>query len=80
MPSPLGEDDVKIAVTATGDAQLDPAELHRWSAERMASFMVPRYIEVLDQLPRMPTGKLEKSALRDVGPATWDAVEATVPK
>jgi carnitine-CoA ligase len=42
----------------------------------MARFMVPRYVELLDELPRNPLGKVLKRELREVGPATWDA-EAT---
>ena len=36
--------------------------------------MVPRYVEVLDALPRTPTEKVEKYRLaeRGVTAATWD--------
>jgi crotonobetaine/carnitine-CoA ligase len=36
--------------------------------------MVPRYIEVLDELPRTPTGKVDKNRLRSDWrtPVTWD--------
>jgi len=37
---------------------------------------VPRYIEIVDQLPLTPTQKIQKHKLRDRGvtPATWDAI------
>jgi crotonobetaine/carnitine-CoA ligase len=40
----------------------------------MASFMVPRYAEVVDELPRTMNGKVRKADLRKrgVGPRTWD--------
>ncbi len=39
--------------------------------------MVPRYIEVVDELPRTPNGKIAKHELRKVGDhgltaTTWD--------
>jgi crotonobetaine/carnitine-CoA ligase len=42
--------------------------------------MTPRYIEFVDDLPRTPTGKIQKRALRTdlITPATWDRVEAGV--
>ena len=37
--------------------------------------MVPRYIELADELPKTPTEKIRKIALREAGitSATWDA-------
>ena len=45
----------------------------------MPKFMIPRYVRVLPVLPRTPTGKVQKAALRKEGvtPDTWDA--AAVP-
>jgi crotonobetaine/carnitine-CoA ligase len=47
-----------------------------WLAERMPRFMVPRYIEVVDDLPQTDTGKVKKAELRATGlnAATWDAL------
>jgi carnitine-CoA ligase len=42
---------------------------------RMPYFAVPRFVELVDsELPKTPTGKLQKTALRDAGVtgATWD--------
>jgi crotonobetaine/carnitine-CoA ligase len=42
--------------------------------ERMARFMVPRYIEFREALPKTGTHRVQKGVLRrqDVGPNTWD--------
>ena len=40
------------------------AELIGWSRERLAHYKVPKSIDFMDQLPRLPTGKLYKQALR----------------
>jgi crotonobetaine/carnitine-CoA ligase len=40
----------------------------------MPRFMVPRYVEVVDSLPRTPTEKVRKDQLRAAGitAQTWD--------
>jgi crotonobetaine/carnitine-CoA ligase len=73
VPSPLGEEDVKVAVVAAEGEELDPPELRSWCEGRMAAFMVPRYVEVVAALPRAETGKVMKEELRGAGPGTWDA-------
>ena len=48
--------------------------------ERMPYFMVPRYVEVVETLPKTPTGKMRKFTLRESGltPNTWDRVVAGI--
>ncbi len=77
VPSPLGEEDVKVVVVAVEGKAIDPAALRSWCEERMAAFMVPRYVEVVATLPRTEIGKVVKDELRAVGPTTWDAGEGT---
>ena len=43
----------------------DTSAIQAWLGEQMASFKVPRAIEVIDQLPREAHGKLKKRLLRD---------------
>ena len=40
----------------------------------MPRFMIPRYVEVVDALPKTPTMRVRKVELRDVplNDATWD--------
>jgi carnitine-CoA ligase len=73
VPSPLGEEDVKVVVVPPAGATVDPGELRSWCLDRMAAFMLPRYIEVAAALPRAETGKVMKEGLRGVGDGTWDA-------
>ncbi len=72
VPSPLGEEEVKLVVVPAGGGPLDPAELRTWCEGRMAAFMVPRYVEVRPALPRAETGKVMKEELRGIADA-WDA-------
>ena len=40
-------------------------ELSQWARDNLASFKVPRSFDFMDELPRLPTGKLYKRLLRD---------------
>lgn len=75
VPSELTEDDVMVAVVARPGATVDPTALLAFCAERAARHMVPRYVDVVDDLPRTPTEKVRKDALRERGvtAATYDA-------
>ncbi len=74
VPSELTEDDVMVAVVPRTGAVVDPAELIEFCRERMARHMLPRYVDVLPELPRTPTEKVEKRSLieRGVSASTWD--------
>ncbi len=76
VPSPLGEDDIKLVAAPKPGAALDPAEVRAFAGARMAGFMVPRYVEIVDTLPRSELGKVEPLKLKTMGPGVWDA-EAT---
>ncbi|MDF1736893.1 MAG: AMP-binding protein [Minwuia sp.] len=67
VPSDLGEDEVMVVVLTTVGQVLDPAELIEFLVPRMPHFMVPRYVRVIDELPRTPTMKVRKAALREEG-------------
>lgn len=41
------------------------SELVSWCRERLAHFKCPRSVDFVDELPRLPTGKLYKRLLRD---------------
>ena len=56
-----------FVVAPTGDATL-ARELSRQCRERLATFKVPRTFELVDELPRTPTGKLKRFVLRGAGP------------
>ncbi len=74
VPSDLGEDDVMVVVVPREGATVDPGDLVAFCAERMAPFMVPRYVEVRDALPKTETHRVQKGVLKreGVGPRTWD--------
>ena len=76
VPSADGEDEVKVCVVLLEGAQLEHAELHRFLAERMPTFMVPRYIEFVTDPERTEAMKRIKKPVLRVDPLnerTWDA-------
>lgn len=75
VPSELSEDELMLAVVPRTDARpISAAELAAYFEGRIASYAIPRFIELLDRLPRTPTEKVEKHLLatRGVTPHTWD--------
>jgi crotonobetaine/carnitine-CoA ligase len=72
--SELAEDEVMAALVVREGVSIDPAELARFCEGRLPYFAVPRYIDVLVDLPRTENGKVQKFKLRErgVGPQTWD--------
>lgn len=71
VPSDLGEDEVLIAIVPQAD--LDPAEIVAFCRRELADFMVPRYVRVVDALPRTATERVQKHVLRADGIAgAWD--------
>jgi acyl-CoA synthetase (AMP-forming)/AMP-acid ligase II len=59
----MGEVGMAFVVPRPG-AELTPDELIGWSRDVMANFKVPRYVELVDELPLNATGKVLKYELR----------------
>jgi crotonobetaine/carnitine-CoA ligase len=72
--SEIGEEEVRIFLTLRGGYTVDHEDLLRYCSTAMPYFMVPRFIDIVEELPRTPTAKVEKYKLRTVaiGPQTWD--------
>lgn len=69
-----GEEEVKACLVPADGADIDRTALLDYCAERMPRYAVPRYLEVLDALPKTATGKLQKQDLRAAGVTadSWD--------
>lgn len=69
-----GEDEVMAFLIPREGQTLDYAAISAWCDSRMPAFMIPRYFDQLQELPRTPTEKVRKKELRErgVGPQTWD--------
>jgi carnitine-CoA ligase len=75
VPAEHGEDEVFIMVVAKDRAAFDPALLVEFLTDRMPKFMIPRYVEVVDDMPRNETSmRVRKDEIRQRGVtnAAWD--------
>jgi crotonobetaine/carnitine-CoA ligase len=80
VPNETSEDEVLAIVAPVPGRTIDPVQLLEFLRPRLAHFMLPRFIRVLDELPRTPTQKVEKHVLRSWGITadTWDREKAGV--
>ncbi len=74
VPSEIGEDEVKLCVVPRPGVTLDPAELVSFCEGRVARYALPRFVEVMDELPKTPSQRVRYGDLRDraVTEQTWD--------
>lgn len=59
-----GEVPVAVIVPREGYTFPDSGELNKWLSDRLASYKRPKYIEVVEELPRNASGKIQKNSLR----------------
>ncbi|HXM54382.1 MAG TPA: amino acid adenylation domain-containing protein, partial [Candidatus Dormibacteraeota bacterium] len=64
-------DDRRLVAYVVGDAT--PDELRAHCAQRLPAYMVPATFRLLDALPLLPSGKVDRRALADLAPATEPA-------
>lgn len=68
------EDEIKVCVVPADGAVLDPKELFEFFKASLPFYAIPRYVEVVDSLPKNAVSRVMKHQLRDRGvtDATWD--------
>lgn len=82
-PSPSAEEEVRAFIEldpSVARESFDCAALVRHCDRNLAYFMVPRFVDIVDVLPRTSLGKIQKQALKGAPatPATYDAKAAAV--
>ena len=72
--SDVGEDEVRVLVILRQGHTIEHADLLKHCTKHMPYFMVPRYIDIVDDVPRTSTAKVEKYRIRALGltASTWD--------
>jgi crotonobetaine/carnitine-CoA ligase len=63
VPSELSEDEVKVFIVAAPGAVIDFAGLRAFSAQHLAAFKVPRFWQLIGELPRTATARVAKHRL-----------------
>ena len=80
VPCELGEEEVMVVLALRDGVDFRPEELIEFCEGRLARFAVPRYIDVVDALPRTGTQKVRTLELKARGrtQTTWDRDAAVV--
>jgi carnitine-CoA ligase len=81
VPATRGEEeDVLAVVVPNRDVPLELSGLIEYLIPRLPYYAVPRYIRVIDQMPKTPSLKTQKYALREAGVTedTWDREAAGI--
>jgi crotonobetaine/carnitine-CoA ligase len=68
-PSELSEDEIKACLVMEPGAAPEPAKLFEYFAEHLPYYAIPRYVQIMDELPANAVGRILKHKLRD----SWDA-------
>ncbi|MFO1255686.1 MAG: fatty acid--CoA ligase [Sphingomonadaceae bacterium] len=66
---------VKAVCVPRPGATIDPESVIAWSRDRIAGFKVPKSVDVIDMLPRNPSGKILRRQLRE---PYWQGYERQV--
>jgi crotonobetaine/carnitine-CoA ligase len=79
VPSEVGDEDVALLIVLREGAVVAPSDLLDFMVERLPRFAAPRYIEVVDSLPKTPSERIDKYQVRERG-LTAAAVDLHPPR
>lgn len=74
IPSDVHGEEVKAYVVPKQNATPDLDEMKAWCKDQMAAYKYPRVIEIIEELPLGPTGKILKKELRAMDEAKREKV------
>jgi acyl-CoA synthetase (AMP-forming)/AMP-acid ligase II len=60
-----GREEIKAVVLAENGADITPVSVCKHCEQQLPYLKVPRYIEIRDEFPRNPSGKIRKEELKD---------------
>ena len=74
VPDALGDEELKIVLELEPGSTLETGDFIEFLRNYLPDHMVPRYVELVESLPRSILGRIQKRELRDSGVtrATWD--------
>ena len=72
------DDDIKLLVAVRPDHRWLPQEMLEHLVRLLPHYMVPRYLQTIEALPRTPTNKVIKSQLASASGECWDRKAAGV--
>lgn len=78
-PSATFGEEVKVVIVTEGNKKIDLGDLVNFCEERMAHFMVPRYYEFVESIPRTDASQRPiKGMIKDITDATIDRLKAGI--
>jgi len=80
VASDVGEEDIALLVVPSALGVPDPSELRDFMAQDLPRYALPRFVEVVAELPKTPSERIAKGLVRERGlsDAAWDADAASV--
>lgn len=75
VPSELAEDDIMASIVPLEGKKVEPKELLEFLQDKLAKFAVPRYVRIVDKLPKTGTERVIKKLLEKDG-VTEDTYDA----
>ena len=74
IADPVMEEEIEVAIVLHPGHKVTPGEIIAWCETRLPKFMMPRYIEFMEKLPKSASEKVQKVALKERGLTanTWD--------
>lgn len=67
VPADMSEEDIKAVIIVDDGLTIDPEELHSFCVASFPYFSIPRYVEYVEEMPKTPTGRVQKHILRELG-------------
>ncbi len=75
VPSELAEDDIMASIVPLEGKKVEPKELLEFLQDKLAKFAIPRYVRIVDKLPKTGTERVIKKLLEKDG-VTEDTYDA----
>lgn len=67
VPSELTEDDIMASIVPIEGKSINPSTLPDFLSDKLASFAIPRYYRIMNELPKTETHRVIKKELEKVG-------------
>jgi acyl-CoA synthetase (AMP-forming)/AMP-acid ligase II len=71
VPDPVMDEEIK-AVVVRGDAAIEPAAVRHFLGEHFPAYMLPRYVEFTEAIPKTETQKVQRNLLQHIDGAVVD--------
>ena len=79
VPDEILGQTIKAFIVTAPEHELTDKDVLRYCAANMETFMVPKYVEFMEELPKTPNGKIDKKQLKNMEvKQTWGSKERSL--